>query len=127
MKYLFILLSFLAIEVKAQDLIILKNGDEVLAKVFEVTPSEIKYRRFDNPDGPLYTMEKSEVFLVKYENGTKDVFDEEIPTREPKVIDKKLNNANSSLSRVYFLRKTPSASSLSGYDIFIDEKSICKL
>jgi len=124
MKFLILIISFLAIEVKAQDLIILKNGDEAQAKVLEVTAAEIKYRRFDNPEGPIYTINKSEVFLIKYENGTKDIFNEARPKREPKVMD---GNPNLSFSKVYFLRKTPSASSLIGYEIFIDEKSICKL
>ena len=121
MKFLLILISFLALEIKAQDLIILRNGDEVQSKVLEISTLEIKYKRFDNPEGPIYTIEKSEVFLIKYQNGTKDVFNEDRLKSEPKVVDSNLN------SRVYFLRKTPSASSLIGYEIFIDEKSICKL
>lgn len=51
----------------------MKNGDEVKAKVTEVGTNEIKYKKFDNPDGPVYSATKSDVFMIKYENGTKDI------------------------------------------------------
>lgn len=60
----------------AQDIILLRNGSELQAKVVELTPSEIKYRRFDNPSGPLITIMRSEVFMITYENGTKEVMPE---------------------------------------------------
>ncbi|MFL5762925.1 MAG: hypothetical protein ACJ77K_03215 [Bacteroidia bacterium] len=66
----------------AQDIITMKNGDEKSVKVIEVTPSEIKFKKSDNPDGPTYSEEKSRVFMVKYENGAKDVFNQQ-PTSSP--------------------------------------------
>jgi hypothetical protein len=56
------------------DYILLKNGEEIGGKVLEVGSTEIKYKKCDNPDGPTYTVNKSEVFMIKYQNGTKDVF-----------------------------------------------------
>lgn len=58
----------------AQDIIFLTNGDEIEAKVVKVTETELEYKRYDNPDGPSYTKSLSNVFMVKYENGVKDVF-----------------------------------------------------
>ena len=58
----------------SQDNIILKNGDEIAAKVLEVTTDQIKYKKWENQEGPTYTSAKSEVFMIKYKNGTKDVF-----------------------------------------------------
>jgi len=58
----------------AQDIIFLKNGDEIKAMVSEINIDVIKYKKFDNPEGPAYSLKKSEVFMVKYANGTKDVF-----------------------------------------------------
>lgn len=57
-----------------QDVIVQKNGDEIKAKVEQVLDTEIKYRKFDNPGGPVYSIKKAEVFMIKYENGSKDVF-----------------------------------------------------
>lgn len=58
----------------AQDNIVLKTGEEIKAKVEEVGLKEIKYKRTDNPTGPLYTISKNDVLLINYQNGTKDVF-----------------------------------------------------
>lgn len=58
----------------AQDMIILKDGSDIKARVVEITPDYIKYRNFDHLDGPVITMKKSEAFLIKYENGLKMVF-----------------------------------------------------
>jgi len=69
--FLFILFGCIAF---AQDIIILKNGDEIKSKVMEVTPDIVKYKKWDNQDGPLYSSGKSEVFMIKYSNGMKDVF-----------------------------------------------------
>jgi len=57
----------------SQDLIIKRNADEIQAKVLEVTSSEIRYKKSSNPDGPTYSILRSEVFMIKYENGEKDV------------------------------------------------------
>jgi hypothetical protein len=60
--------------IHAQDLLIMRNGDDLKVKVLEITPTEIKYKKFESPEGVLYVIRKSDAFMVKYENGTKDVF-----------------------------------------------------
>jgi len=57
----------------AQDVITLKSGEEIKAKVTEISSSEIKYKRFDNLDGPTIVIEKVKVFAINYENGTREV------------------------------------------------------
>lgn len=57
----------------SQDLIIKKNGDEIKSKVLEVNLGIIKYKKYDNLNGPTFEVKKSDVFIIKYENGTKDV------------------------------------------------------
>jgi hypothetical protein len=61
----------------AQDVITNKNGDEIKAKVIEVGQTEIKYKKFTNLTGPIFTVSKSDVFMIKYENGEKEVFNSE--------------------------------------------------
>lgn len=58
----------------AQDKILLKNGDELNTKVTEITETEVKFKKIDNLSGPTRVINKSEIFSIKYENGTKDVF-----------------------------------------------------
>ena len=59
-----------------QDVIIMKDGDEIEAKVTEILTDNIKYKRASNPTGPTYTISKSKVFMIRYESGDKDVFDD---------------------------------------------------
>jgi len=59
---------------RAQDIITKTNGDEIRAKVTEVNIKEVKYKKFENPEGPVYTMSKSDIFMIVYENGDKDMF-----------------------------------------------------
>ena len=56
------------------DNIIFKNGEEIYGLVSEITSSIVKYKRCDNLEGPLFTLEKSKILMIRYKNGTKDVF-----------------------------------------------------
>ena len=60
----------------AQDIITKKNSEDIKAKIIEVNSSEIKYKKFDNLNGPTFTISKSEILIIRYENGSKDVFSE---------------------------------------------------
>jgi hypothetical protein len=72
--YFFAILFFtLTVYVSAQDIIVLTNGNTIAAKVEEISPTEIKYRRFDNLKGPLIIIYRSEVSSIKFENGTVEV------------------------------------------------------
>jgi hypothetical protein len=73
----------------AQDVITLKTGDEIKSKVLEVGTNEIKYKKSDNLDGPSYSVAKSDVFMIKYENGSKDVFSASAISDSTKKADKK--------------------------------------
>jgi len=71
--FIIILLLTLAVSIHAQDIIVLKNGNMIEAKILEVLPSEIRYRRFDNLNGPIHVVLKNEVYSIRYENGTVDL------------------------------------------------------
>jgi hypothetical protein len=74
LRSLFLCLLFIGKISFAQDLIVYKNGDEVKAKVLSVNREDISYKKWDNVEGPTYTISIDEVFMIKYKNGTKDVF-----------------------------------------------------
>ncbi len=74
----------------AQDVIIKPNGDEIKAKVTKVNSNEIEYKKWTNQDGPLYTIDTRDVFMIKYTNGEKDVFN----TGEKQQITQQLSNAS---------------------------------
>ena len=84
--FLLLLTSIVGV-LPAQDMITYTDGTELQVKVTEVTSTELKFKKTKNPDGPLYTVLKSDLFMVQYENGDKEVFNalrepEEIPTQE---------------------------------------------
>ena len=71
-----------------QDVITLKAGELIRSKILEIGQKEIKYKKFDNQNGPVYVVAKSDILNIVYENGTKDIF-----TGEQKEIDTiKVNN-----------------------------------
>ena len=75
--FLVFLLLFQIKLLPAQDVIIYKNGDEIKTKVIEVGQTEIKYKKYTNLNGPIFTISKSDVFMIKYENGEKEVYNSE--------------------------------------------------
>lgn len=73
-KYVLSLLCiFIAAFLFAQDKIIKIDGTEILCHVKEIGTSEIKYTKADNPDGPIYTINKTEVRKIIFANGTEEV------------------------------------------------------
>ena len=56
------------------DNIILKDGSEISAKIVEITADLIKYRKCSNLDGPLFSINTNDVLLIRYLDGTKEVF-----------------------------------------------------
>ena len=63
--------------VSAQDLITKKNGEDIKAKVIEIDNSNVKYRLYDEPEGPLYIIPESQVLLIRHESGRSDPGDHE--------------------------------------------------
>jgi hypothetical protein len=55
------------------DVIFFKNGNEINSKIIEIALYEIKYKKIENIDGPTITIPKSDVLMIKYANGTKDI------------------------------------------------------
>ena len=70
----------LGITTNAQDVIILKTGNEIKSLVNEVGPDYVMYKKWENQTGPSYYQRKDEVLIIMYENGTKDIFSEATTT-----------------------------------------------
>ncbi len=81
---LFVFLFFIAIAVQAQDYIYMKDGSEYKAKVEEITPDIIKFKKFDQPDGPLRTVKVQDVISIRYQDGTEEVFGKTIEGNKAK-------------------------------------------
>jgi hypothetical protein len=54
-------------------LIILKDGNTIEVKVIEISPTEIRYKRFDHLDGPTIVIMAVNVLSIRYENGRTEI------------------------------------------------------
>lgn len=64
---------FICGEISAQDIIHKTDSALVEAKVTEIDVQAVKYRKFSNPDGPVYSIPKAEVAYIVYQNGEKEI------------------------------------------------------
>jgi uncharacterized protein (TIGR02145 family) len=76
MKKTFLLLAFALLSISAisQDVIYTNSGEEIQSKVIEITNDAIKYKKFDQLDGPIRNISKMEVFMIIYQDGTRELF-----------------------------------------------------
>jgi len=63
-----------SIQAFSQDTLYTKSGGVISGKVTEISSDQIKYKKSSNADGPSYVLNKSDVVLIHYKNGSKDVF-----------------------------------------------------
>jgi len=105
MRYLFPL-SFLLLLFPsllfAQDLIVKKNGKHIKCVVFEETPDAIKYRKYSDPNGPIFKISRDKIYKVNYaiDDTTGQVVKDTMPLQFSKNFwgikirygDEKLNN-----------------------------------
>ncbi len=59
-----------SVTASAQDLLVKTNGDLEKVKVLEVTTNEVKYKMYDNLEGPIFTVLQSQLVSIQFENGT---------------------------------------------------------
>lgn len=60
----------------AQDLIVKTDDTTVKAKVLEISPSEVRYKRFANPDGPTYVLPVTMIRYIEYPDGEREYYTE---------------------------------------------------
>ena len=79
MKYILLFILFICSSniIKAQDTLSMRSGENVLVKVIEVGTTEVKYKKLDNLNGPIFSMLKSDLLMIKYENGTSEEYSKE--------------------------------------------------
>jgi hypothetical protein len=88
----------------AQDILKLKSGKEIRANILEEGTDIIKYREFDNPSGPVYSVKKDQVESVKYKKGkreTQNAEPKELNINEPAVVSD--TNSKLTMKRRYIV------------------------
>lgn len=82
LRFIIILfICFSSIKGYTQDLIVKNDKTEIKSKVEEITDDVIKYKKFEMLDGPTYSINKREVFMIVYKNGTKEYIENTTPTQ----------------------------------------------
>lgn len=71
---LMVLVMVCASGLRAQDKILFVSGEEISARVLEITPDVVKYSMPVNGEGAVRVVLKSTVFSITYPNGAKEVF-----------------------------------------------------
>ena len=80
----------------AKDIIVLNSSDSIKAKILEVTPTEVKYKKLNYLDGPNFVIHKSDIRTITYGNGDVESF---VQKEEKNVaVDSTSNSATASVN-----------------------------
>ena len=73
------------------EVIFFRDGEEISVKVMEVGIDDVRYKLCGMQEGPIFVKPKSSIFMIRYADGSKDVFKEnsapinsEVKTELPK-------------------------------------------
>ena len=77
MKKLFLTLciAFTAMQLWAGDLIVSTKSERIDAVIQEVSETEVRYKKANNPNGPTFVMKTGEVATIIYANGEVQAFE----------------------------------------------------
>ena len=76
MKRLLLMIAILAsgLTIFAQDIIVTRDAKRIDAKVLEINIDNVRYKDFENQDGPIYTIPKQDIASIIYQNGKVETF-----------------------------------------------------
>lgn len=122
-RLIFLLLYLISNSVMlfSQDIIIKHNGDEINSRIHEITDDYIKYYEYDFQDGPIRNIDVLDVFIIIYENCTRELF-------TPIIFEEDLSSENNDLEDVISFdpnlikisRENPNQLTVKGSRVFIE-------
>lgn len=115
----FILCSIIA---NAQDIIVKNDKTEIKGKVTEISETLIKYKKWDNLDGPIYNIFKNEVFMIVYANGHRETIKQS--NAENHAIQNQTDLTNTNSTSRSSLEDELKPSKVSKIDTTVDYKNI---
>lgn len=85
MKKLFTLLAAAtaALTATAQDLIVKTDSTRIEARVAEISPETVRYKRFARPDGPVYVLPVAQVAYIRYADGFMEYYAAKPASEQP--------------------------------------------
>lgn len=88
-KILFLLCTLTIVSAQAQDIIVLNDATEIESKVLEISEKSVSYKKWNNQDGPTYTISADKIFFIKFANGEKEVFNDTPSNSQEKNLKKR--------------------------------------
>ena len=125
MKKLFALMLLLAGMVpfiKAQDVIITQDAQRIDATVLEISDTEIRYKRADNPDGPVFVLSTSKIASIIYKNGEVQTFANQTPANENAGQNAQYPQGTQGAQAVYTVREAEDIMFVPGQQLVKSEK-----
>ena len=92
--------------IKAQDTLTMRSGENIIVKIIEVGSSEVKYKKIDNLNGPGFSIFKSELSMIQYENGSKDVFKDDMKIIQESRIQSRSKDLSQIVTKIKRVRLT---------------------
>jgi len=92
--------------IKAQDTLTMRSGGNIIVKIIEVGSSEVKYKKIDNLNGPGFSIFKSELSMIQYENGSKDVFKDDMKIIQESRIQSRSKDLSQIVTKIKRVRLT---------------------
>lgn len=114
-------LLLISVTTHAQDTLVLRTGKVIQAKVMEIRPTDIVYKKFQYQDGPSVTIKKNEVHMIKYPDGSADTLD---IVQEETVAPA---GVNTQVATLFFYRPSKMFSSARPSDIYVNDSFVCKV
>ncbi len=80
-KFTTLVLMSLSLAVSAQDIIVTRDNKRIDANITEVSRDNIRYKKANSPDGPVFVMPVKDINSIVYNNGDVQTFEETTATQ----------------------------------------------
>ena len=70
-----IAILFSAVNGFSQDVIVTKTGEQIRAKIIEVTEDNISYKKYHDQEGATFILKKDNIKIISWENGDVDEYE----------------------------------------------------
>lgn len=88
-KFTTLVLMSLSLAVSAQDIIVTRDNKRIDANITEVSGDNIRYKKANSPDGPVFVMPVKDINSIVYKNGDVQTFEETAATQSQPAAVKK--------------------------------------
>jgi len=92
---------FMVAHLYSQDFIYKQDGTQIESVVVEITDTHIKYKLYNQQDGPLRNIIKTDIIQIIYKDGTKETFNYDIKKLEEQHITRRKALPNSETKLAY--------------------------